>query len=67
MPVHLEVRYEQVIFLIHLVTGIHRHLQLPQQKIQLETNQDQLITEQAEPALPLPQSHENIRGPKSFH
>ena len=45
----------------------HQLYRLKNIKAILETNQDQLITESAEPALPLPQSHENIRGPKSFH
>lgn len=33
----------------------------------LASNQDQLLPESKEPGLVLPQSHENIRGPKSFH
>lgn len=33
----------------------------------LASNQDQLITEQKQSQPLLPQSHENIRGPKSFH
>ena len=45
----------------------HQLYRLKNIKAILETNQDQLVTESAEPALPLPQAHENIRGPKSFH
>jgi len=33
----------------------------------LASNQDQLVPENKEPGWLLPQSHENIRGPKSFH
>jgi len=33
----------------------------------LKSNQDQLLTEQNEAKPILPQTHENIRGPKSFH
>ena len=33
----------------------------------LQSNQDQLITKTNEELTPLPQAHENIRGPKSFH
>jgi hypothetical protein len=46
---------------------------LKQVKSILQSNQDQLIDDPAQPAQPaqqttlLPQSHENIRGPKSFH
>ncbi len=40
---------------------------LKQIKSILQSNQDQLVNESAEPLTVLPQSHENIRGPKSFH
>ncbi len=40
---------------------------LKQIKSILQSNQDQLIDESKEPLSLLPQSHENIRGPKSFH
>ncbi len=33
----------------------------------LSSNQDKLPRTQEEPSTLLPQSHENIRGPKSFH
>ncbi len=33
----------------------------------LQSNQDQLLGESKEPLTLLPQAHENIRGPKSFH
>lgn len=33
----------------------------------LKSNQDQLLTDSKDKANPLPQSHENIRGAKSFH
>jgi hypothetical protein len=33
----------------------------------LQSNQDQIMPEQKEPQPLLPQAHENIRGPKSFH
>lgn len=33
----------------------------------LQSNQDQLPGESKEPLTLLPQAHENIRGPKSFH
>ncbi len=40
---------------------------LKQIKSILQSNQDQLLTETKEQLPLLPQSHENIRGPKSFH
>jgi hypothetical protein len=40
---------------------------LKQIKSILQSNQDQLIDESKEQLTLLPQSHENIRGPKSFH
>jgi len=40
---------------------------LKQVKSILQSNQDQLLNESNEPLTLLPQSHENIRGPKSFH
>jgi transposase len=40
---------------------------LKQIKSILQSNQDQLITDTNEQLTLLPQSHENIRGPKSFH
>jgi len=40
---------------------------LKQIKSILQSNQDQLIQESKEQLTLLPQSHENIRGPKSFH
>ena len=40
---------------------------LKQIKSILHSNQDQLILESKEQLPMLPQSHENIRGPKSFH
>jgi len=33
----------------------------------LQSNQDQLLTDSKDKTLLLPQSHENIRGPESFH
>ena len=40
---------------------------LKQIKSILQSNQDQLVDESSEQLTLLPQSHENIRGPKSFH
>jgi transposase len=40
---------------------------LKQIKSILQSNQDQLVNEASEQLTLLPQSHENIRGPKSFH
>ena len=40
---------------------------LKQIKSILQSNQDQLMTETNEQLTLLPQTHENIRGPKSFH
>jgi len=40
---------------------------LKQIKSILQSNQDQLVNESKEQLTLLPQSHENIRGPKSFH
>lgn len=40
---------------------------LKQIKSILQSNQDQLLSETKEQRLLLPQAHENIRGPKSFH
>ena len=40
---------------------------LKQIKSILQSNQDQLVDESKEQLALLPQSHENIRGPKSFH
>jgi len=40
---------------------------LKQIKSILQSNQDQLLSETKEQRLLLPQVHENIRGPKSFH
>ncbi len=40
---------------------------LKQIKSILKSNQDQLLGESKEQLTLLPQAHENIRGPKSFH
>lgn len=48
------------------IANQHRLYRLKQIKSILQSNQDQL-TESAEQQLLLPQTHENIRGPKSFH
>jgi len=40
---------------------------LKQIKSILQSNQDQLLSNDKEQLPLLPQSHENIRGPKSFH
>ena len=40
---------------------------LKQIKSILQSNQDQLLNESKEQLTLLPQSHENIRGPESFH
>ena len=40
---------------------------LKQIKSILKSNQDQLVTDENEPLTLLPQTHENIRGPQSFH
>jgi len=48
------------------IANRHKLYRLKQIKSILQSNQDQL-TESAEQQLLLPQMHENIRGPKSFH
>ena len=40
---------------------------LKQVKSILQSNQDKLLSIELEPVTELPQSHENIRGPKSYH
>lgn len=45
----------------------HQLYRLKNIKAILQTNQDQLISPPTEPVLGLPQSHENVRGPNSFH
>ncbi len=45
----------------------HQLYRLKQIKSILQSNQDQLLPESKEQLSLLPQAHENIRGPKSFH
>lgn len=49
------------------IANKHGLYRLKQIKAILQSNQDQLLPEQQEQQPLLPQSHENIRGPKSFH
>jgi len=49
------------------IANKHRLYRLKQIRSILESNQDQLLGEIKEPLTLLPQSHENIRGPQSFH
>jgi len=49
------------------IANTHRLYRLKQIKSILESNQDQLLGERKEPLTLLPQTHENIRGPQSFH
>lgn len=49
------------------IANKHRLYRLKQIRSILESNQDQLLGESKEPLTLLPQSHENIRGPQSFH
>lgn len=49
------------------IANQHHLYRLKQIKSILRSNQDQLIDESSEPLPLLPQSHANIRGPKSFH
>ena len=45
----------------------HQLYRLQQLKDILNSNQDKLISESSQDTLTLPQHHENIRGPQSFH
>lgn len=49
------------------IANKHHLYRLKHIKAILLSNQDQLLSEQKEQPSLLPQSHENIRGPKSFH
>jgi len=49
------------------IANKHKLYRLKQIKAILLSNQDKLLPEQKEQRTLLPQSHENIRGPKSFH
>ena len=49
------------------IANHHQLYRLKQIKSILQSNQDQLLAESKEPLSLLPQEHENIRGPKSFH
>jgi transposase len=49
------------------IANRHRLYRLKQIKSILQSNQDQLLPETEGQLSLLPQSHENIRGPKSFH
>jgi len=49
------------------IANQHGLYRLKQIKAILQSNQDQLLPKQQEQQPLLPQSHENIRGPKSFH
>ena len=49
------------------IANQHQLYRLKQIKSILQSNQDQLIDESKGQLTLLPQSHENIRGPKSFH
>lgn len=50
-----------------VIANHHKLYRLKQIKSILQSNQDQLLAESKEQLSLLPQSHENIRGPKSFH
>lgn len=49
------------------IANRHQLYRLKQIKSILKSNQDQLLSESNEQLTLLPQSHENIRGPQSFH
>ena len=49
------------------VANQHQLYRLKQVKGILLSNQDKLLANRTEPLSVLPQSHENIRGPHSFH
>lgn len=49
------------------IANQHHLYRLKQIKSILESNQDQLLDESKEQLTILPQAHENIRGPQSFH
>lgn len=49
------------------IANQHQLYRLKQIKSILESNQDQLHGESKQQLTLLPQSHENIRGPQSFH
>ena len=49
------------------IANQHQLYRLKQIKSILKSNQDQLVKESNEPLTVLPQAHENIRGPQSFH
>ena len=49
------------------IANRHQLYRLKQIKSILQSNQDQLLPESKEPLSLLPQTHENIRGPKNFH
>lgn len=50
-----------------LIANKHQLYRLKHIKDILNSNQDKLVSTTKEPAPVLPQSHENIRGPHSFH
>ena len=50
-----------------VIANRHQLYRLKQVKSILESNQDVLLSESKEQLSLLPQEHENIRGPKSFH
>jgi len=49
------------------IANRHQLYRLKQIKSILKSNQDQLVTDDNEQLTLLPQAHENIRGPQSFH
>ena len=49
------------------IANQHQLYRLKQIKSILQSKQDQLLAESKQPPTLLPQDHENIRGPKSFH
>ena len=49
------------------IANQHKLYRLKQIKSILESNQDQLLGDSRQQLTLLPQSHENIRGPQSFH
>lgn len=50
-----------------IIANKNKLYRLKQIKSILQSNQDQLLPESKKQLILLPQSHENIRGPKSFH
>ena len=50
-----------------IIANQHKLYRIKQIKTILVSNQDQLVPERSEQLPLLPQTHENIRGPQSFH